>query len=60
MPKAKRSPRVAGCGQVGKVDLDDVGKQRIIQSIQVSFADQAAKPCHLVAARNYLLPVDGF
>lgn len=60
MPKAKRSPRVAGCGQVGKVDLDDVGKQRIIQSIQVSFADQAAKPCHLVAVRNYLLPVDGF
>jgi len=37
-----------------------VGKQLLIKSIQVSFIDQAARPCLLVAVRNYRLPVNGF
>jgi hypothetical protein len=60
MPKPRKSPRGAGCGQDGEVDLDDVGKQLLIKSIQVSFIDQAARPCLLVAVRNYRLPVNGF
>jgi hypothetical protein len=60
MPKPRKSPRGAGCGQDGEVDLDDVGKQLLIKSIQVSFINQAARPCLLVAVRNYRLPVNGF